>query len=115
MAEALPRRSKRKFKPKLDSEFEFDEEVIDALSGRRAVGASFENESTVNELSRTATVDYVSDRLASSFSELDIVPQVINYKENTIRTVQRVITQSEVEIIHSPLRFVQGARPTSLR
>ena len=109
MAEAPLRRSTRGFKPKLDSDFEFDEEVIDALSGRQSVGASSDNESTVNELRKTATVDYVSDRLVSSFSELDIIPQVFNYKENTVRTVQRVITQSEVQIIHSPLKFAQGA------
>ena len=74
MAEAPLRRSTRGFKPKLDSDFEFDEEVIDALSGRQSVGASSENESIVNELRKTATVDYVSDRLVSSFSEIDIVP-----------------------------------------
>ena len=72
MAEAPLRRSTRGFKPKLDSDFEFDEEVIDALSGRQSVGASSENGSTVNELRKTATVDYVSDRLVSNCCELNM-------------------------------------------
>ena len=108
MAKAL-RRSSRRIKLNQDSDYEWDEEVIDALSDRLSVGASFENESIVDELRKTATVDYVSEKLVSNCCELDIIPQVLEYKENTVRTVERVVTHSEVVISQSPLRFTQGA------
>ena len=109
MAEA-PRRSKRAAKPKQDSEYEYDEEVLDSLSGRQYVGASCENESQVI-VNKTETVNYVSENLVTNCGELELFPLVFNYSGNIERTVERVTVVSEVKYYQSPVRYEQAASP----
>ena len=106
MAEA-PRRSKRSVKPKQDSDYEYDEEVLDSLSGRQYLGASFENGSQI--VSETATVNCVSENLVTECEELELL--VFNYSENIERTVERVKVVSEVKYYQSPVRYEQAANP----
>ena len=99
MAENI-RRSTRPVKPNKDSDYEYEEEVLDALSGRQTHGAN---------VSKTAIVEDYSDSVFISCEEVEITPVVINDSENIVKGLDSVTNRDIVKINKSPLRYFQAA------
>ena len=99
MAENL-RRSTRIVKPNKDIDFEYEEEVIDALSGRQTLGPS---------VSEEAIVENYSDSIFIDCEEVQISPAVLNDIENINKEGESVNNSDIVRINQSPLRFLQSA------